>query len=92
MLSLKGFCLGVLFVLGLAGFCLFVPGVLGNWPTVLGLGLMTAAIASFVTMSFVGSTTYTSLSGVRWEMRVAVPMQVLAAVVGIVFWILGRFM
>jgi acetyl-CoA decarbonylase/synthase complex subunit gamma len=42
-------------------------------------------------MSFVGSTTYTSLSGVRWEMRIAVPMQLLAAVVGLVLWIAGRF-
>ena len=89
--ALKGACLGVLFVLGLAVFCLLNPGVLGSWPTMLGWGLLIPAVASFVTMSFVGSTTYTSLSGVRWEMRIAVPVQVLSAIVGLAFWIMGRF-
>ena len=90
-LSLKGACLGTLFVLGLAGLCLLNPGVLGTWPTMLGWGLLIPAVTSFITMSFVGSTTYTSLSGVRWEMRIAVPLQLLAAVVGMVLWIVGRF-
>jgi acetyl-CoA decarbonylase/synthase complex subunit gamma len=90
-LSLKGACLGALFVLGLAGLCLLNPGMLGTWPTMLGWGLLIPAVASFITMSFVGSTTYTSLSGVRWEMRIAVPLQLLATVVGIVLWIVGRF-
>ena len=90
-LSLKGACLGILFVLGLAGLCLLNPGVLGSWPAMLGWGLLIPAVASFITMSFVGSTTYTSLSGVRREMRIAVPMQLLAAVVGMVLWIVGRF-
>jgi hypothetical protein len=92
-LSLKGACLGILFlfILGLAGLCLLNPGSLGSWPTMLGWGLLIPAVASFITMSFVGSTTYTSLSGVRWEMRIAVPAQVLSAVLGIAFWIAGRF-
>ena len=90
-LSLKGACLGILFVLGLAGLCLLNPGVLGSWPTMLGWGLLIPAVASFITMSFVGSTTYTSLSGVRREMRIAVPAQVLSAILGLAFWIVGRF-
>jgi hypothetical protein len=90
-LSLKGACLGILFVLGLAGLCLLNPGVLGSWPTMLGWGLLILAVASFITMNFVGSTTYTSLSGVRREMRIAVPAQVLSAVLGLAFWIVGRF-
>ena len=57
----------------------------------LGWALLIPAVASFITMSFVGSTTYASLSGVRWEMRIAVPLQLLAAVVGMVLWIIGRF-
>jgi acetyl-CoA decarbonylase/synthase complex subunit gamma len=90
-LSLKGACLGIVFVLGLAGLYRLNPGSLASWPTVLGWGLMIPAVTSFITMSFVGSTTYTSLSGVRWEMRIAVPMQLIAAVVGMVLWIMGRF-
>ena len=90
-LSLKGLCLGVAFVLGLAALGLLSPSAVGNWPTALGWGLLIPAVASFITMSFVGSTTYTSLSGVRREMRVAVPAQVIAAVLGLTFWIVGRF-
>ena len=90
-LSLKGACLGILFILGLTGLYRLNPGSLASWPTVLGWGLMILAVTSFITMSFVGSTTYTSLSGVRWEMRIAVPMQLIAAVVGMVLWIMGRF-
>ena len=90
-LSLKGACLGILFVLALAGLCFLNSRSLGSWPTMLGWGLLIPAVASFITMSFVGSTTYTSLSGVRREMRIAVPAQVLSAIVGLAFWIVGRF-
>ena len=90
-LSLKGACLGIVFVLGLAGLCWLSPGLVGSWPTMFGWGLLISAVASFITMSFVGSTTYTSLSGVRREMRIAVPTQLLAALVGMVLWIVGRF-
>lgn len=90
-LSLKGACLGLLFVLGLAGLCFLNPGVRGSWQTMLGWGLLIPAVASFIIMSFVGSTTYTSLSGVRWEMRIAVPAQMLSAILGLAIWIAGRF-
>jgi len=48
-------------------------------------------IASFLVMNFTGATTYTSLSGVRREMRVAIPIQIAAASVGLVMWFTGRF-
>jgi len=90
-MSLKGACLGIVFVLGLAGLCWLSLGLGGSWLTMFGWGLLIPAVASFITMSFVGSTTYTSLSGVRWEMRIAVPLQMIAAVAGMVLWIMGRF-
>ncbi|MHC4474338.1 MAG: mercury methylation corrinoid protein HgcA [Planctomycetota bacterium] len=52
---------------------------------------MIAAIASFATMNFTGASTYTSLSGVRKEMRVAVPLQVVAGSVGLVMWMISKF-
>ena len=52
---------------------------------------MIPAIASFTLMNFTGSTTYTSLSGVKREMRRAVPLQTVAAVVGILCWLIARF-
>lgn len=91
-LSLKGACVGAALVLTLVG--LREGG--RDWPesrtALIGWALLLPALASFVTMNFVGSTTYTSLSGVRREMRFAVPAQVLAAVLGLGLWIAGRFM
>ena len=90
-LSLKGACLGIAMLFGDTGLYWLNPSAMGNWPTILGWALLTPTIASFITMSFVGSTTYTSLSGVRREMRIAVPLQTLAAVIGCGSWIVGRF-
>ncbi|MDP8207776.1 MAG: mercury methylation corrinoid protein HgcA [Candidatus Electryonea clarkiae] len=53
--------------------------------------LMIAAISSFMGMNFTGSSTYTSLSGVRKEMRVAVPLQIIAAAFGLILWIISLF-
>jgi hypothetical protein len=47
--------------------------------------------ASFLTMNFTGASTYTSLSGVRKEIRVAAPLQIVGAAVGLILWIAGRF-
>jgi hypothetical protein len=90
-LSLKGFCLGIAFVLALAAFGPLNQNALGNLPAMLGISLLIVAVASFITMNFLGSTTYTSLSGVRREMRVAVPGQVIAAILGVTLWVVGRF-
>jgi acetyl-CoA decarbonylase/synthase complex subunit gamma len=90
-LSSKGACLGILLVLGLMGVYWLKPGLWENWPTALGWALSIPAVTSFITMGFTGSTTYTSLSGVRREMRIAVPLQAIALVLGIVVWIVGRF-
>ena len=48
-------------------------------------------VSSFLAMNFTGASTYTSLSGVKKEMRIAVPLQIIAAVLGIGMWIAGRF-
>jgi len=53
--------------------------------------LLIPALSSFLTMNFTGSSTYTSLSGVKREMRTAVPVQIAAAVIGLTLWITGRF-
>ncbi|MCP4705130.1 MAG: acetyl-CoA synthase subunit gamma [candidate division Zixibacteria bacterium] len=49
------------------------------------------AISSFITMNFTGSSTYTSLSGVLKEMKVAVPIQAGAATIGLILLIIGIF-
>ena len=53
--------------------------------------LMTPAVSAFLAMNFTGASTYTSLSGVKREMRIAVPAQLTAAVIGLALWITARF-
>ena len=50
------------------------------------------AMAAFLAMNFTGSSTFTSLSGVRKEMRWALPLEIGAAIVGIVLWLGSQFM
>lgn len=57
----------------------------------IALGLVNVSIASFMTMNFTGSSTYTSLSGVKREMKVAVPFQVTFAVSGLILFIISKF-
>jgi hypothetical protein len=44
--------------------------------------LISTAFASFVFMNFTGSTTFTSLTGVRREIAVSVPFQILLLAAG----------
>jgi len=48
-------------------------------------------ISAFFAMNFTGASTYTSLSGVKKEMRYAVPLQISALTIGLIFWIVKRF-
>ena len=49
--------------------------------------LAVPALVAFMAMNFTGASTYTSLSGVEKEMRLAVPLQLGAAVLGVGAWI-----
>jgi len=53
--------------------------------------LMMPAIGAFLAMNYTGTTTYTSLSGVKKEMRFAIPSQIVSATLGFVLWITARF-
>lgn len=54
--------------------------------------LIYTAAASFVGLDFTGASTYTSLSGVKKEMRLAMPAHALAAAAGLVMLLAGRFL
>ena len=54
-----------------------------------GLLFLSGAYGSFMLMNFTGSSTYTSLSGVKREMRLAVPLQAGFTGLGLIFWLLG---
>ncbi|TES92209.1 MAG: acetyl-CoA synthase subunit gamma [Candidatus Cloacimonadota bacterium] len=85
--SLKGFFPGlVLFVIAFLG-KIMGKGLIG----IIAWMLLFTAISSFILMNFTGASTYTSLSGVKKEMRVAVPLQIAAFAIGAALWIVNRF-
>lgn len=51
--------------------------------------LTVGGISSFLAMNFTGASTYTSLSGVKKEMRYAVPLQIVALLAGFALWAVG---
>ncbi len=53
--------------------------------------LLIPAVATYLAMNFTGASAYTSLSGVRKEMRYALPMQISAGAAGLLLWIGSRF-
>lgn len=85
--SLKGFYSGalvfvILLLLKLTGTNIF---------EILSWFLIITAISSFLAMNFTGSSTFTSLSGVKKEMKFSVPFQIGFAVVGIILQVIGKF-
>lgn len=85
--SLKGGQAGVVF--GLLSVFVFRNDI--NWAGAAAIVMMTAAISSYLAMNFTGSTPYTSPSGVEKEMKKAIPIQIGAALIGIVLWIISAF-
>jgi acetyl-CoA decarbonylase/synthase complex subunit gamma len=79
--ALKGAITGMV-----AAVILLTSGYLSGLDGIAWLLLITA-ISSFLAMNFTGSSTYTSLSGVKREMRIAVPAQIGTSVIAIALWI-----
>ena len=90
-LGVKGAWLGLALLTAVAACGLFRMAAPDSRLTVVAWCFLVPTVASFMTMNFTGSTTYTSLSGVRREMAVAVPIQALCALVGVTLWLVGRF-
>ncbi|MBE3119019.1 MAG: acetyl-CoA synthase subunit gamma [Candidatus Atribacteria bacterium] len=59
-----------------------------EWKTALLYLLLLPSMASFLAMNFTGATTFTSLSGVVKEMKIALPLQIISAGLGILVLIL----
>ncbi len=90
-LSAKGVWIGLTLAACLWAYALMNGPRIENWFALGAWTILLSVTTSFALMGFTGATTYTSLSGVRREMRVAVPMQAIAAVVGVTLWIVARF-
>jgi len=55
------------------------------------LCLAVPALAAFYGLAFTGSTPYTSRSGVKREMRIALPVIVVSLLTGVLLWCVGLF-
>jgi acetyl-CoA decarbonylase/synthase complex subunit gamma len=89
--SVKGLSLGAIFAaMGVAcyggGWVIKAGGL-----EILAWVLLIPALSAYLAMNFTGATTYTSLSGVRKEMRWALPLEIGAGIVGMILWLGSQF-
>lgn len=86
--SLKGAVAGIL----TAGILYFANFLGGNILSVLSWFLLLPAVSSYLTMNFTGASTYTSLSGVKKEMRIAVPLQIIFFIAGLTIHVFSKLL
>lgn len=60
-------------------------------PEQLALILWTVTVSSYLAMNFTGSTPFTSLSGVEYEMRRAIPIQICVTCLAALLWVGSSF-
>jgi hypothetical protein len=84
--SIKGLPLGILGALGLLSFHWSGSDALGGGLHMIAWLLLVPSAASYLSMNFTGASTYTSLSGVKREMRFALPFQIGLGILGLAFW------
>ena len=86
--SIKGASLGL--ALALCSLGLLGP----DWTRLRSVAwvLLLSAAASYLLLNFTGSTTFTSPSGVRREVRVALPTQIAIGVTGLIAWTAAGFL
>ena len=88
LFAAKGLLTGLL-----AGLGLLVPlSGGGAWSEGAALVLVCSAISSYTAMTFTGATPFTSPSGVEWEMRRAIPLQVFMALAALCGWVAAPFL
>ena len=88
--ALKGMVAGLLVTLPLLASAHASPGLALPGSDFLAWPLLIGGLASFLAMEFTGASTYTSLSGVTKEVRMAGPWQVAAGVCGLLLLLVGR--
>jgi acetyl-CoA decarbonylase/synthase complex subunit gamma len=90
--SLKGLAMGLLAAATLAVFKWEHFVMWEGRLEILAWLFLVPAASAYLAMNFTGASTYTSLSGVKKEMRWAIPLQIGAAVIGLGFWIGSCFL
>ncbi len=89
--SAKGFFLGTIAAIGMILYRFHATPDLPGAYEMTAWGLLIPAVTAYLMMNFTGASTYTSLSGVKKEMRWAVPAEIASGAIGLGLWILSRF-
>ena len=89
--SIKGAVVGILPLMAVYALQAQHQDLFRNWFSTAGWMLFFPAVTSFIAMNFTGSSTYTSLSGVRKEMKIAIPAQISVTVIALGLWVTGLF-
>jgi acetyl-CoA decarbonylase/synthase complex subunit gamma len=90
--SMKGLIMGLITAGILTAFRV---GGLDVWTgrlEILACFCLVPAVSAYLAMNFTGASTYTSLSGVKKEMKWAVPLEIAGAGAGLCLWLGSRFM
>jgi acetyl-CoA decarbonylase/synthase complex subunit gamma len=88
--SAKGGWIGLITAV-LAGWFLYSNQVINSHFGIVSWLFIIPAVTSFIAMNYTGVSTYTSLSGVLKEMKIAMPIQITFAAIGIGLWVTGLF-
>jgi hypothetical protein len=89
--SLKGLTVGFIVAGLLLSFRWNEMAAIGDRLEMFGWFFLIPAIAAFLAMNFTGASTYTSLSGVKKEIRWALPLEIGTGIVGLSLWIAAYF-
>ncbi len=89
--SLKGLAMGLVTAIILTAFRAGNFNDLAGRFEILAWFLIIPAIAAYLAMNFTGASTYTSLSGVKKEMKWAVPLEIGTGITGLFLWLGSRF-
>jgi acetyl-CoA decarbonylase/synthase complex subunit gamma len=90
--SQKGLIMGLIMTAFITFFGVFYLNIRRDYMNILAWFFLAPALSAYLAMNFTGASTYTSLSGVRKEMRWAVPLEVVGGVAGLTLWVGSRFL
>lgn len=85
--AFKGFVSGLI----LSMILLLTDMIGSTFLAIISWVLIISSISSFLAMNFTGSSTFTSLSGVKKEMKIAIPLQITFSALGLVIFIICNF-
>jgi acetyl-CoA decarbonylase/synthase complex subunit gamma len=85
--SVKGLSVGLVAALGWAALRFEAWNSWAGRLEILAWLLIIPAVAAYLAMNFTGASTYTSLSGVKKEIRWALPFQIGASALGLIIWL-----